>query len=570
MIFNARYLNAMSLNSSNYVHPDSSSCSIDICIYILYWSWLPVKGYEVANILRASPENLYRTSTLSASSKKPRQHRLSHPARAVKMLYPLKFGNGLKGKFLFDPDYRNLNQGSFGTIPTHIQQKLHHYQTLHERRPDQFIRFDYPILLDENREAIARLLNAPSVDEVVFVPNATVGINTVLRNLGETWAEDCKDEIIHFSTIYGSCGKTVDYVVDSTYGRVSSRTIELTYPVTNEEIIARFREAVRQSREVEGKRPRVAIFDTVSSLPGVRFPFEDMVQACKELGVLSLVDAAQGVGMIDFDLTALDPDFWVSNCHKWLFVPRGCAVFYVPMRNQHLIRSTVPTSHGYVPKPRGDGKVRANPLPPNQKSVFVNSFQFTGTTDDSPYLCVKDAIEWREKMLGGEEKIRDYMMTLGKEGGAKVAGVLGTWVLENPRGKGHELTDCAMVNVALPLAVTPQEKSPSASVIGGGKPETQAGDVEEAAPMNAIEGDLKEQVREGDVVIPHKDAQRAWEWMTKVLVDEYKTFLPMYLHNGRFWTRLCAQVYLDMDDFQWAGETLKTLCERVAKKEYDQ
>lgn len=485
--------------------------------------------------------------------------------------YPLEFGQGVIGDFLFDPDYRNLNHGSYGTIPRYIQEKLRHYQDLHERRPDQFIRYDYPRLLDENREAVARLMKAPSVDEVVFVSNATLGVNTVLRALNETWAEDGKDEIIQFSTIYGSCGKTVDYIVDSTYGRVSGRAIELTYPVTDEDIVAKFRTAVRQSREVEGKRPRVAIFDAVSSLPGVRFPFEAMVRACRELGVLSLVDAAQGVGMIGLDLAALDPDFLVSNCHKWLYVPRGCAVLYVPRRNQHLIRSTVPTSHGYVALPRAADLVRHNPLPPSRKSAFVNLFQTVGTLDNSPYLCVKDAIEWRETALGGEERILKHLWTLGKEGGARAAGILGTWVMENPQGKGHALTDCALVNVALPMVISRGEDD-STSMGRGGKPETWEADVEEAAPLKDAESGegSKTQVREGDIVIPHKDAQRIWEWMTKVLVDECKTFIPLYAHGGRFWARLSAQVYLDMDDFEWAGNTLKTLCERVAKKDYDQ
>lgn len=92
---------------------------------------------------------------------------------------PLDFGKSLRdSEFLFDQDYRNLNHGSFGTIPRHIKNRLQHYQILHERRPDQFIRYDFPALLDENREAAAKLINAPSVDEVVFVTNATVGLNT--------------------------------------------------------------------------------------------------------------------------------------------------------------------------------------------------------------------------------------------------------------------------------------------------------------------------------------------------------------------------------------------------------
>lgn len=486
--------------------------------------------------------------------------------------YPLQFGKDVSGEFLFDPDYRNLNHGSFGSIPVYIQQRLHHYQTLHERRPDQFIRYDFPGLLDENREAIARLLKAPEVDEVVFVSNATVGVNTVLRGLSETWSEDGKDEIIYFSTIYGACGKTVDYIVDSSYGRVSSRAIELTYPIAHQDIEAKFRDAVRQSREVDGRRPRIVIFDTVSSVPGVRFPFEALVQACRELGVLSLVDAAQGVGMIDLDLTALDPDFLVSNCHKWLFVPRGCAVFYVPRRNQHLIRSTVPTSHGYAARPRDDGVVRADPFPPSSKSVFVKAFEFVGTLDNSPYLCVKDAIEWREVVLGGEERIRNYMWTLSKEGGARAAGVLGTWIMENPQGDGHQLTDCAMVNVALPLVVAPDDKdNPPASSDRRSKSETLEGGVEEAAPLrnNEIGEGSTRQARDEDFVIPHKDAQRVWAWMNDVLVDEYKTFIPVYSHDGRFWARLSAQVYLDIDDFQWAGDTLQVLCQRIARREYD-
>lgn len=72
----------------------------------------------------------------------------------------------------------------------------------------------------------------------------------------------------------------------------------------------------------------------------------------------------------------------------------------------------------------------------------------------------------------------------------------------------------------------------------------------------------------GDLVIPAEDAERIWTWMTKVLVDDYQTFIPLFYHDRRFWARLSAQVYLDADDFEWAGETLKVLCERVARREY--
>ncbi|KAG8161361.1 hypothetical protein KVR01_009625 [Diaporthe batatas] len=479
---------------------------------------------------------------------------------------PLDFGKSLRDSdFLFDRDYRNLNHASFGTIPVHIQNRLRHYQNLHERRPDQFIRYDFPALLDENREAAARLINAPYTDEVVFVANATVGLNTVLRNL--SWSDDGLDEILHFSTIYGGISKTVDYVVDSTYGRVSSRSVELTYPISDEAIIAKFRHAVQESRQL--KRPRAAVFDVVSSVPGVCFPYQEMVRVCRELGILSIVDGAQGIGMLELDMTTLDPDFFVSNCHKWLLVPRGCAVFYVPRRNQHLIRSTVPTSHGYISPP--GATPRTNAPPPSAKSVFVNAFEYVGTLDNSPYLCVKDALEFREKVLGGEARIQEYMRSLASEGGASVSEKLKTWVLGRENGKDrHE--HCAMVNVAMPLVVVPIVHGSASPVNRVDEAEAGRADDQDAAAQPKTPGSDTQQSqarrRAEDIAIPREDAQKAWSWMTKVLVDDYQTFIPLFYHAGRFWARLSAQVYLDMDDFEWAGDTLKLLCERVARREY--
>lgn len=390
--------------------------------------------------------------------------------------------------------------------------------------------------------------------------------HAVLRSL--LWSEDGKDEIIHFSTIYGGIGKTVDYVVDSTYGRVSSRSIELTYPISDDAIIAKFRSAVQESRQL--KRPRAAVFDVVSSVPGVCFPYKEMVSTCRELGILSIVDGAQGVGMLELDMTALDPDFFVSNFHKWLLVPRGCAVFYVPQRNQHLIRSTVPTSHGYVPL--SSAAPRADQLPPTTKSVFVNAFEYVGTLDNSPYLCVKDALDFRERVLGGEARIQRYMRTLAAEGGVKVSEKLRTWVLRN--GHGDSLTTCAMVNVAMPLVVLQDHVQDSSSPVDReDETETRRDCAQDAAvrvsPAAPGGQDAQTQVRAEDIVIPRDEAQRIWSWMTKALVDDYQTFIPLFYHGGRFWARLSAQVYLDMDDFEWAGETLKLLCERVARREYE-
>ncbi|KAI0177688.1 pyridoxal phosphate-dependent transferase [Pestalotiopsis sp. NC0098] len=445
------------------------------------------------------------------------------------------FGPSALEHFSFEPGYRNLNHGSFGATPLKVQERARHYQAQFEARPDVWFRYEAPKLLDENRAAAAELLNAP-LDTIVLVANATVGTNTVLRNL--EWSADGKDEILHFNTAYGACAKTIDYIVDSNGGRVASREIALSYPCEDSEVLDAFRGAVARCA-AEGKRPKICVFDTVSSLPGVRFPFENMTKACKELGILSFVDGAQGIGQIEIDLTAIDPDFFVTNCHKWLHVPRSCAIFYVPVRNQHMITSTLPTSHGYVPK----HGTRFNPLPSAGpgKSAFVHNFEYVGTLDTSAYLCVKDAIEWRKEVFGGEAAIIEYTQWLAAEGGRRAAEILGTTVMENKSGS---LTKCTMVNVALPMWVKPGPDASSAAL-------------QEFAPQP------------GDIVFSLQEALAVDPWIKKVFMEEYNTFIPLYIHRHRVWFRLSAQVYLDVHDFEWAAKTVLEVVKRVANREYE-
>ncbi|KAJ6786145.1 hypothetical protein PWT90_09843 [Aphanocladium album] len=440
----------------------------------------------------------------------------------------LEFGGDLKKLFPQAQDWVNLNhgclEGSYGTMPLDIKEKFRAYQEMSEAAPDKFLRYDMAVLLDESREAVAQVLNAPT-DTVVYVANATEAVNTVFRNM--RWHEDGKDVMVFFSTIYPACGKVADYIVDY-FGsnRVGIHEIALDYPLEDAEIIQLFRDAVADI-EKQGKRARICTFDVVSSNPGLVFPWEEMCKVCKELGVLSMVDGAQGIGMVKLDLAAADPDFFTSNCHKWLFAPRGCAIFYCPLRNQHLIETTLSTSHGYIPK----STVRFNPFPPSNKSPFVKSFELVATKDRSQDIVTKDAIIWRRDVCGGEDRIMAYLWDLNKKGSKYVAEQLKTEVLENKKGT---LTNCAMANIALPIWI----------------------------------GEKGAGAQQDDVVLPEEDAALVGQWMMKVMKNEHHTLMPLFSLGGRAWVRISAQIYLDMKDYEYAAKVLQDLVARVGKGEY--
>lgn len=76
------------------------------------------------------------------------------------------------------------------------------------------------------------------------------------------------------------------------------------------------------------------------------------------------------------------------------------------------------------------------------------------------------------------------------------------------------------------------------------------------------EGEGKEN-NGGDGAIPATALGGVVNHMQKTLLDEFNTFIAIYVYKGRVWARLSAQVYLDEGDFAWAGEVLGVLCGRV-------
>lgn len=157
--------------------------------------------------------------------------------------------------------------------------------------------------------------------------------------------------------------------------KVELVSIHLDYPLEDDEIVELTREAIERENS-NGGNFRMAVFDAITSVPGVRFPFEKINRLVQDNGILSLIDAAHAIGQIELNLGELDADFFVANCHKWSFTPRGCAILYVPSRNQGFVH---PTSINYAYEFHADG-------------ADCSSFALEhapSTMDLSAFLCVE-------------------------------------------------------------------------------------------------------------------------------------------------------------------------------------
>lgn len=187
-----------------------------------------------------------------------------------------------------------------------------------------------------------------------------------------------------------------------------------------------------------------------------------------------------------------------------------------------------------------------DPLHPKGNSPFVELFAFVATTDTTPYLCVPEALKFREITCGGEANIRQYCQHISQVGGRHVAQTLGTEVMDN---KTLTLTKCCFANVRLPLII-----SRHSSGDGHGS--------------NAIKGQaLISATPEKQAEITTEEAHMIGKWIMERAQEEFNTHIPAKIHAGSIWVRLSGQIYLAEEDFKWAARVLKELCERVLKGE---
>ncbi|MBO0351607.1 aminotransferase class V-fold PLP-dependent enzyme, partial [Phormidium pseudopriestleyi FRX01] len=273
-----------------------------------------------------------------------------------------------------DPQITFLNHGSFGACPFPVLEVQEQVRQQLEREPVQFFVREFEPLLDQAREQLAQFVGVDGRD-LVFVPNATTGVNSVLRSL----QFNPGDELLTTDHEYNASRNALEFVAD----RADARIVVAPVPFP----IASKQEIVDAVMARVSEKTKLVLLDHISSQTGLIFPIEEIIQQLSQFGIETLIDGAHAPGMLPLNLSEIGATYYSGNCHKWLSAPKGAAFLYVRGSHQQKIRPLT-ISHG-ANSPRTD------------KSRFQLEFDWTGTGDPSAYLSVPAAIQFMGSLLPG-------------------------------------------------------------------------------------------------------------------------------------------------------------------------
>jgi len=298
----------------------------------------------------------------------------------------MTFGKAIRKEWLLDDDVIFLNHGSFGACPRPVLAVQREWQERMEAEPVRFMTRELPQHLDAARAELATFVGSRAED-LVFVQNATDGANAVLRSLLPYFKPG--DELLTASHAYRAVRQTMVYVAELSGATVVDA--QVSFPIVDaDEVTDAIARAITP-------RTAFAVIDHITSPTGVIFPIEQIIALFKERGILVLIDGAHAPGQIDLNLDTLGADYYIGNCHKWLFAPKGAALLWVDKKHQSKIHPTV-ISH-YL----GGG--------------YQTEFAWTGTLDPTAFLSIPAGIEFHKKLaaVGCREYTRKMLLDARRE-----------------------------------------------------------------------------------------------------------------------------------------------------------
>jgi len=285
-----------------------------------------------------------------------------------------------RSAMMLDPSTVNLNTGSFGPLPRRVFDRVTALRQRLAEEPMDFLVRQLPPLLWEARDRLARFVHGDP-RRLVFTVNVSAAINLVAASLRLA----SPGEILLTDHEYGA----MHWAWERAAQRQGLTLRTFALPTRTEDPGAIVDAAVAAMTP----RTRLFFFSHVLSPTGLVLPARELCAEARRRGVVTVVDGAHALAMIDLDVEAVGADYYGSNCHKWLLAPTGSGFLYArPDALDRLAPLHVSWGWPILDRARQDERDEFGSTP------RIRQLEFEGTRDVCPWLAVPEAIDFQEQL----------------------------------------------------------------------------------------------------------------------------------------------------------------------------
>ncbi|MEN8141713.1 MAG: aminotransferase class V-fold PLP-dependent enzyme [Thermodesulfobacteriota bacterium] len=320
-------------------------------------------------------------------------------------------------KFNLDPQIIYMNTGTEGSMPRQVLDNLCGNLAKFSQSPSYSVMDDaeFGAGQSQNRARVAQFMGATE-DEIVMATNTTMGMNVILQGLD--LAEG--DEII--TTRHDHLAGTSPMHILRDRANVTISELTLPSPVTDkQQIIDSFAAAITANT-------KMLCFCHINYTTGLRMPVKELCQLAQDNGLMTLVDGAHSLGMVEIDLHDLGCDFYACAGHKWLNGPPGTGVLYIKdgANNPHNVWPILSEMYDLT-----------KPIYPGGPSIFTVplAMQIRGQCNTPAFTAMVEAMNFQEAI--GPGAVEERILTLNDYLKEKIIAQWGEQCLVSP-APGHD------------------------------------------------------------------------------------------------------------------------------------
>lgn len=233
----------------------------------------------------------------------------------------------VRRQFLISDELAYMNSGTLGPMPKPVfYAVVDGYRALAADPGRENPRQE--AAQDILREKLAAFVKA-APGEIALTRNTTEGMSFIANGL------DLKagDEIL--CTFHEHPGGLEPWKIKAKRHGVAVRELPFPIPASEPaEILNRFEDAITP-------RTRVISVSHVTFPTGCMLPVRELAALARARGILTLVDGAHSIGMLDLDMHELGADFYASSPYKWAGAPVGTGFLYMRRESQDRVWPTV-------------------------------------------------------------------------------------------------------------------------------------------------------------------------------------------------------------------------------------